>query len=194
MEGDTMFHRSVSKSSAWLGALAILGIVGAAPTAYGATIGFDLIFTCDTGCITGVDEPTGMFFLDDAALGSDANDVPVLSAMVTFGTNEWTYNPDNGDDTDLGPMVDVIAGAPSNFDWRVGDGGLYDTAPSITVHSVGNGWYIHDLIPPLDTNGHYTITPKAPIPEPTAALLFTLGAMLTVGRARRIAQDGMHTR
>jgi hypothetical protein len=52
-------------------------------------MGFDLIFTCDSGCTTGINEPVGMVTVDAAALkaallGTFVTSVPVVTATISF--------------------------------------------------------------------------------------------------------------
>lgn len=185
-----MKRHPVTKSSAWLGALAVWGLVGAAPSAYATTIGFDLIFSCDFGCTTGIDAPTGMFFVDDSLLLPGTNTALVDTVMVSFMGIDWTF-PDP-DIIRLAPMIYVDDGAPVALDME-----LQDTVTSYILRTEGLSWTVGDLpggpggILAEEAGGTFLIVRKAAaaIPEPTAATLFTLGAVLTAARVRRMARS-----
>jgi hypothetical protein len=162
--------------------------------ASGATIGFDLVFTCTSGCTTGVDAPTGMFTMDDAVLGVDALEVAVQSVTVSFMSIEWTFPPGATDDfSKRAPTVDVVNGIVENFRWSSNDSESRNSFKStsdewITSERLGVNGDPKGFVQAVSVQpGSVEPTPKATpaMPEPSAITLFALGGLLTAASVRR---------
>ena len=168
----------------WL-AVAAVGWIGIAPAAYGTEIGYDIVFACSNGCTTGIDEPTGMLFLDDSALVTDGtkilNDFGG-SLMITgvFATYE--------DDLRFPsfPQVTVTGGEVTAIDYASG------VTPSLSIFRLNPSGTWSEPEPVTNgAGGSYTLErkPTGAVPEPNSATLFTLGAVLTAARVRRMARS-----
>jgi len=112
--------------------------------------------------------------------------VSVASIMVSGFGIEW----DIADDSSLGPFAVVDAGEVQGIIWDV-----RDTLSDQEIQLMVDGSWVVDLdfdpCEDLRCVGTYEVRrkPSNVIPEPNAATLFTLGALLAATRVRRTARS-----
>lgn len=171
-----MRHLPMNALRVSFAAAAALAFLVFAPSAQAVQIGYDIIFEC-AGC---GDEPTGMLFIDEAALASDGTfDLdPIGSLMVDVDGMMLT----EADDQSFPSFPDVViqGGEAVALDFFA-SGGFFDM-------NQNNTWNI--FLPSLVVEGTYRLARKQtqPIPEPNAAMLFSIGSLVVATRIRRRPQ------
>lgn len=136
-------------------------------------IGFKAIADWTSGSLVSV--PTGSYAINEPGYGPDPWE-PVFEAPINSGSLCENING-NTSKVCIAGFVDISGGGDYTWVFRLEGGTLLDVEDwHLGAQYAGGPWR---------SNGHIISAEAAPIPEPTAAVLFGLGAILVTRRLRR---------
>jgi hypothetical protein len=166
--------------------LLFVPVAFAVHTEQASAASFDILFECDLGCTTGVDQPVGSFSIEDSILldlGNADSLVDVQSSRVSaFGfTWEHPASPDFGG-TAPQALLDAN-GDPLALSWSASAAGIGINFKLFDFDTTPPGWACEGDCPVLGgASGTYSVVP---VPEPSAVLVFGLGLVVVSPLLRR---------
>ncbi len=147
---------------------------------------FDILFECDLGCTTGVDQPVGSFSIEDSILldlGNADSLVDVQSIRVSAFGFTWEH-PGSPDFFGTAPQALLDAnGDPLALSWTASAAGIGFNIKLFDFDTTPPRWACEFDCPVFGgASGTYAVVS---VPEPSAVLVFGLGLVVVSPLLRR---------